>query len=295
MKNLIKTLILSGGGVKGIAYIGVIKCLEELKLNGDVKFEINEMCCVSIGSLVGLLYLIGYTYDELYAEIISMEIDSLKNFRIKNFLEKYGMDNGKRLTTWIESMLLKKGVSKDITLREIWNKYGVNFRVVVTNVNKYTIEIFDYKKNPNLKVIKAIRMSTSIPFIFCAEKYNDNIYVDGGLLNNYPIKLYDEYENMDNVIGCKLVTKGEFYDDNDDINYEIDSFDSYLLHLMGCLFANKERDSTLAYKYIKHTICIHAYKITHSINFILTDDEKHDLIDMGYQAARDYFDKNVKS
>ena len=289
MKNLIKTLILSGGGVKGIAYIGVIKCLEELKLNGDVTFEINEMCCVSIGSVVGLLYLIGYTYDELYAEIISIEIDSLKNFRMKNFLEKYGMDNGKLITTWIESMLLKKGISKDITLREIWHKYGVNFRVVVTNVNKYNIEIFDYKKNPNLKVIKAIRMSTSIPFIFCAEKYNNSIYVDGGLLNNYPIK---EYENMDNVLGCKLVTKGEFHDD---INYEIDSFESYLLHLMGCLFANKERDTTLAYKYIEHTICIHAYKITHPINFILTENEKRGLIDMGYQAARDYFDKSVKS
>ena len=135
-------------------------------------------------------------------------------------------------------------------------------------------------------------MSTSIPFIFCAEKYNNSIYVDGGLLNNYPIKLYEEYENMDNVLGCKLVTRGEFHDD---INYEIDSFDSYLLHLMGCLFANKERDTTLAYKYIEHTICIHAYKITHPINFILTENEKRGLIDMGYQAARDYFDKSVKS
>ena len=87
MKSVIKTLILSGGGVKGIAYIGVIKRLNELKQSGDVKFEINEMCCVSIGSLVGLLYLIGYSYDELYQEIMAMEIDSLKNFRMKNLLE----------------------------------------------------------------------------------------------------------------------------------------------------------------------------------------------------------------
>lgn len=292
MKNLIKTLILSGGGVKGIAYIGVIKHLDELKERGDVKFEINEMCCVSIGSLVGLLYLIGYTYEELYTEIMSKEIDSLKNFRMKNLLEKYGMDNGKLITTWIETMMAKKGVSKDITLREIWLKYGVNFRVVVTNVNKYGIEIFDYKKNPNLKVVKAIRMSTSIPFVFCAETYNNNIYVDGGVLNNYPIKLYEEYEDMSNVLGCKLVTRGEF---QDDINYEIDSFESYLMHLMGCLFANKERDTTLAYKYIDHTICIHAYKITQPINFVLSDDEKRGLIDMGYQAARDYFDNSIKS
>lgn len=292
MKNLIKTLILSGGGVKGIAYIGVIKYLDELKQKGDVKFDINEMCCVSIGSLVGFLYLIGYTYEELYTEIMEKEIDSLKNFRMKNLLEKYGMDNGKLITAWIETMMVKKNVSKDITLREIWLKYGINFRVVVTNVNKYCIEIFDYKKNPNLKVVKAIRMSTSIPFVFCAEKYNNNIYVDGGVLNNYPIKLYEEYDDMSNVLGCKLVTMGEF---QDDINYDIDSFESYLMHLMGCLFANKERDTTLAYKYVDHTICIHAYKITQPINFILSDDEKRGLIDMGYEAARDYFDNNAKT
>jgi NTE family protein len=295
MKSLIKTLILSGGGVKGIAYIGIIKRLDELKASGDVKFEINEMCCVSIGSFVGILYLIGYTYDELYDEIMSKEIDSLKNFRIKNLLEKYGMDNGKLITTWLESMLLKKGISKDITLREIWIKFGINFRVVVTNINKYCIEIFDYKKNPNLKVVKAIRMSTSIPFVFCAERYNDNIYVDGGMLNNYPIKLYEEYENMDNVLGCKLVTRGEFGEFHDDVNNKIDSFESYLVHLTGCLFANKERDTTLAYKYIEHTICINAYKITQPINFTLNEDEKRELIDMGYSAACDYFDKSIKS
>lgn len=285
MKSVINKIIFSGGGVKGIAYIGIIKYLEELKMVGSVKLEVNEVCGVSIGSLVGLLYTVGYTYQELYDEIMQTKMDEMQDFKIKNFITKYGMDNGKIMTSWIESLLMRKGLNKDTTLRDIWNKYRINFRVVVTNVNRYNIEIFDYIKNPNLKVIKAVRMSTSIPFVFCAERYNDNIYVDGGVLNNFPIKIYDD--NLDNVLGCKLVTNGEFMEENK--KYEINSFDEYLVHLLACFFANKERDTTLAYQYTQHTICIHAYKITHPVNFSLTQDEKINLIEMGYESARDFF------
>lgn len=285
MKRVINKLIFSGGGVKGVAYIGIVKYLEELKKSTNIKLDINEVCGVSIGSLVGLLYTIGYTYQELYDEIMVTKMDEMQDFRIRNFLTKYGMDSGRLMTSWIESLIMKKGLVKDTTLRDIWKLYGINFRVVVTNVNKYKVEIFDYTTNPNLKVIKAIRMSTSIPFVFCAERYNDNIYVDGGVLNNFPIKFYDE--NLDNVLGCKLVTNGEFIEP--DKRYDINSFDEYLVHLLACFFANKERDTTLAYKYTEHTVCIHAYKITHPVNFSLTQDEKDVLINMGYTAARDFF------
>lgn len=289
MKKVINKIMFSGGGVKGVAYIGIVKYLEELKQNNNVILDIQEICGVSIGSFFGLLYAIGYTYEELYNEIMVAKLDEMQDFRIKNFFTKYGMDNGKLVNSWIESLLVKKGLHKDTTLRDIWNKYGINFRVVVTNVNKYNIEIFDYVKNPNLRVIKAVRMSTSIPFVFCAEKYNDNIYVDGGVLNNFPIKIYDE--NLDNVLGCKLVTNGEFMEDN--MRYDINCFDEYLIHLLSCFFGNKERDTTLSYKYIEHTICIHAYKITHPVNFSLTQDEKEILINMGYTSAVKFFHNKI--
>jgi NTE family protein len=284
-RRTIKKIIFSGGGVKGISYIGVIKCLDELRNSGDVIFDINEVCCVSIGSFVGLLYVLGYTYTELYDEIMSVNINDMKDFKIKNFVTKYGLDNGKTFTRWIERLIIKRGFSKDITLKQIWNKLGVNFRIVVANINKYKLEIFDYRTNPNLKVTKAIRMSTSIPFVFCAEKYNGCIYVDGGILNNYPIEMYSD--NLDNVLGCKLMTRGEI---EGDTNIEsIDSLDSYISQVMGCFFAYKERHTTLAYRYLQHTICIDAFKITSPVNFELTDDEKIRLIEMGYKSTFDYF------
>ena len=300
MKKIINTLIISGGGVKGISYIGVLKYLDELKLKRiqlesvkdfvedecDIpKFDIKQIRCVSAGSIISLLYIIGYTYDELVDEILLQDLSNLKDLRIKNFLQKYGFDSGKRIMSWIEGLIIKKGYSKDITFKQIFEKFKIQYQVVTTNLNKYETVIFDNISNPNLKVTKAIRMSIGVPFIFSIEKYNNEIYVDGGLINNYPIKEFDN--KLDNVLGLKLVTRGEFHK----IDENIDSFYSYLGNLMTCYMVHKERETTLSYKYREHTIGIEAQNITGPINFSLNKDDKLNLINLGYSAAKKYFEK----
>ena len=70
------------------------------------------------------------------------------------------MDNGNKIIDWLTELLVKKGFSKDTTMRELWLKTRINFRVVAADINTYSMVIFDYKSTPNLKVLKAIRMST---------------------------------------------------------------------------------------------------------------------------------------
>lgn len=299
MKKTINTLVLSGGGVKGISYIGALKYLDELKLKRseyelrkdfdetecDIpKLDIKEIRCVSAGSIISLLYILGYTYDELVDEILSKDLSDLKELRIKNFVQKYGFDSGKRIINWVETLIIKKGYSKDITFADIFNKFGIGYQVVATNLNKYKTVIFDNISNPRLRVTKAIRMSIGVPFIFSVERYNGEFYVDGGLINNYPIKEFDD--RLDNVLGLKLVTRGEFHQ----MDEEIDSFYSYLGNLMTCYMVQKERETTLSYKYREHTIGIEAQTITGPINFSLNEEHKRCLIDLGYSAAKAYFE-----
>lgn len=286
MKKIINTLILSGGGVKGIAYIGALKYLDELKTKEDLKVDINiqEILGVSVGSIVGLLYILGYTYDELVDEIVSKNLSDLKQFRIKNFLQRYGFDSGIRIVNWIETLIIGKGYSKDITFADIYTNFGINFRVVATNLNKYKTEVFDKNSSPSLRVIRAIRMSIGIPLVFTVTKYRSDCYVDGGLINNYPIKEYDS--KLDNVLGLKLVTRGEFHQ----IDESIDSFYTYLGSLITCYMVQKERETTLSYKYRDHTVGIETQSVTSSINFSLNEERKRNLIDIGYRAAKEYFE-----
>lgn len=293
MKKEINTLVFSGGGVKGIAYIGVLKYLEEISksLGYDEdacnipNINIRTVCGVSIGSIVGLLYVLGYTFEDLVKELDNLDLQKLKNFKIQNVLKKYGFDSGLKIINWIESLILKKGYSKNITFKQLYDIKGVNLQVLASNVNKYKYTIFDAINTPDLMIKVAIRMSISIPFLFTVTKYNDDIHVDGALIGNYPIKLFTD--NLDNVLGFKLVSNGELESHN--IDLQIDSLDSYIYNIMKCFIIQRDKETTLSNLYREHTIYIETENVTHVLNFELTKDEKDELINIGYNSIYRYF------
>jgi NTE family protein len=282
MKEINK-LIFSGGGSRGLCYIGVIRCFEEMVSKGLIKINIKEICGVSIGSVVGLLYVLGYSYEELFQEIMKSDMSVLKELKLRNFLTKYGLDSGKKFMLWVEGFIIKKGFSRNITFKQLWLKTGINLKIVASNLNKYSLEIFDYEKNPNLKILKAIKMSLSVPFLFSPEKYKDNYYVDGGLINNFPIELYKN--DIQNVLGCKIVNNGEL---EKDVNIQIDSFESYAMNVFNCYFGKREEANTRSCEYFEYIIDIKAHNIDF-MNFNLTDSDKIYIINVGYDAACNYF------
>lgn len=283
MKSEINTLIFSGGGSKGVCYIGVMRCFEEMVSKGVIKLNIKEICGVSIGSVFGLFYVLGYNYEELYQEMMKSDLTVVKNLKLRNFLTKYGLDDGKKFMLWVESFVIKKGYSRDITLKELWLKTGIDFKIVASNVNKYRLDIFDYQKNPNLKVLKAVKMSLSVPFIFSPEQYKGDYYVDGGLINNFPIELYKD--NLENVLGCKLISTGEL---SKDVDIKIDSFESYASNIFNCFFGKREETNTRSSEYLEHIIDIKAYDIDF-MNFNLENSDKIHMINVGYDATCNYF------
>lgn len=326
MVKEINTLIVSGGSMKGIAYIGFIKYLNELKILSKNKVEnkvenvldnekdevdneikkveceekleleklcesnlpiinINRICCVSVGSIFGLFYILNYDYLEIIDDVLKINFKDLIDMRLKNLLSKYGLATGKKILSWLSGILIKKGYSKDITFLQLYNISGIHYEIIATNLNKYNYKIFDYINTPDVKIIKAIRMSIGIPFLFTVEKYQGNIYVDGGLINNYPIKLFDD--NLDNVLGIKLTSKGELKDHS--INLEINDINSYVYNVIKCLLIQKEKDSTLLQRYLEHTICIDIEEITHALDFSLSDEKKKQIIDIGYNTTKKYF------
>lgn len=312
MKKEIDTLIFSGGGIKGLAYIGVLKKIEELMLkekeleimNDDKKlnlpiFNIKRVCAVSVGSIFGLAYLLGYTSDEITKEIINKNLGRLRSIKFKNLISNYGMDSGDNILLWIETLITNKGYDKNITLKQFYelvytntSKY-IQFDIIATNLNKYEYSVFNYLNTPNIKITDAIRMSIGIPFIFTVVKYDKilnqfgcgDIYVDGGLIESYPIHLFKD--NLENVLGFKLLTGKENINDNkpEDIN----SIEQYIYHVLSCFASQRDRKIMMNGVYKDHTIYIDTKNITSSINFGLSSSNKKKLIDAGYEAATKYF------
>ena len=273
---MINTLILAGGGVKGISYIGVFKSIEE---NPD-KIDIKELIGVSIGSIMGLLYVIGYTSKELEIEIINKNLSEMHKIKILNFLTKYGIDDGKKIIKWLSDLMNKKNISSDITFNNLFVLTNINLRVAATNLNKYNHTFFDKDFSPELKVLDAIRFSISVPLLFSVEKYNDDIHVDGALVNNYPIQIIPDYL-LKNTIGIKLQL-----DDTTPFDHTIKDITNYIYHIIICLYNRKKYN--LEHKYKKQTIFIDSGHIN-PVNTKLTCEEKQDMIKSGYNATQLFF------
>ncbi|PZX52000.1 patatin-like phospholipase family protein [Algoriphagus chordae] len=203
-------LVLSGGGAKGIAHVGVIKAMEKAGIKPDY------IVGTSMGAVVGGLYSLGYSADEL--EEIVRQIDwkllisnrvSFKYiaFEEKEYYNRYLVEfpvvNGKIA---FPSGLIQGQVLSDILHYYAWpaNTYAtfddfpIPFRCVATDIRNGQPIIFDkgYLQD-------ALRSSIAIPTVFSAFDLDSTSVVDGGVVNNFPVDIVREM-GADIVIGVNV-------------------------------------------------------------------------------------------
>lgn len=165
MKNKKISLVLSGGGARGIAHIGVI---EELLAQG---YEIHSIAGTSMGALVGGVYAQGKLPD--FKEWL-LTLDKMKVFKLIDLsFSLQGFVKGERVLQKMKDFI-PDGNIEDLP---------IDFRAISTDLlNKEEI-VFDKGS-----LYEAIRASISIPTIFTPVKKENRLLVDGGVLNNIPIK-----------------------------------------------------------------------------------------------------------
>ena len=107
----IKYLVLSGGGLRGLAYIGCIRALEELNMLADIE----SFAGASIGAVMATAIVIGYTSQELYDFILHFKYHDIKDINILGFLENYGIDTGNKIYHFLRVFIKKKIQIDNIT------------------------------------------------------------------------------------------------------------------------------------------------------------------------------------
>lgn len=208
-------LVFEGGGVKAISYVGVLKALEEKD------FKIKRCAGTSAGAIISALVIAGYNSKEL------KEIIENTDFKLFNKNTKVGkipiagglisllMNNGKYdssiIEEWMNTLLIKKGITK---FKDVMVNGKSNLKVIVADITKRKMLILpddlpEYGINPlEFSIARAVRMSCSIPFYFTPGKLDhDNsisYIVDGGLLSNFPIWIFDSDNANYPTIGIKI-------------------------------------------------------------------------------------------
>ena len=161
---------------------------------------------------------------------------------------------------------------KDITLLELFNKTNKKLILPTTNLNASKVEYLSYITHPTLSLVKAIRMTTAVPFFFTPVLYQNKHYNDGACIDNYPIHLFKD--KLKQVIGSYLV---ETTDELENIN----NIEEYIFRLFTSLRRGLDKNSFKGYE--KYTIVI-KQKIN-GINFKLSKDTKISMFQSGYQST----------
>ena len=183
-----RRIALCGGGIKGIAHVGVIKALKEEGFMESVK----EIVCVSAGSLFALLWVIGYSIEQIEELALKFDFTTLQNISPESvfaFAESYGLDSGEGIDRFISSILRQKGFSPDVTFEEVHKKYPIELRCFATELQTSRLRQFSFRMTPKVSVKFAIRASMALPILYAPimEPETGAMLVDGGVLNNLPL------------------------------------------------------------------------------------------------------------
>ena len=220
-KNLKVALVLSGGGVKGYAHLGVLRVLERENI------KIDYITGTSIGAFVGTLYSIGYSVDEIEKFLDDVNVSNFLetiadntnlSLEKKESLKKYSVhlsfDNElnfsfpKGLKGTGEAYLLLKELLGKYEYMDNFDNFPIPLRIVATNLN--TGETKAFSKGD---VAKALIASMAIPSIFEPMKIDGEIYVDGLVSRNLPVE--EAYEMGADIviasdIGAPIVEKDDY-------------------------------------------------------------------------------------
>jgi NTE family protein len=159
-------LVLSGGGVRGFAHLGIIKALQE---NG---IDINAISGTSSGAVVGAFIAAGYTPEDT--------LKIMKEYRLLRLL-KGSFSSGIFAMTRFEQIFINCFPHNSFS--------NLAFPLYISSTNLFTAKTEFFSKG---ELIPALLASSSMPVLFSPIEINKQLYLDGGILNNLPVEPFLE-------------------------------------------------------------------------------------------------------
>lgn len=281
-----KNMALAGGGVRGLSLTSAFKAMNNL----DKMKYIEKVIGTSVGSLMGVLVACKCTNKEIddYTVQFWKELTDLPESAFQqtlNFYEKLGLHDNKNIYNVVDKLLHEKYGEHKMTLKKFYEKSGVEFTAVATNLTTRKANYMNYITQPDLEVAEAVKMSTAIPFFFVQVKWHGFDFCDGGAMDNFPIDYYDfmSGEFNDETIGF------HFQSTASDTTYKNDSVLKIMESIEDAEITNNEIQSIQQYDK-RFIIEIDTGKIG-AVDFDITEAQKQFLLMSGYNSTVKFFAK----
>jgi NTE family protein len=215
MPSQFRNLIFEGGGVKGIAYVGAMQVLQQRGVLDGVK----RVGGASAGAINALIFGLGYGIEEQQQIMRSAEFRKFMDSSfgvirdIRRLAKDFGWYKGDFFSGWVGDLVRQKLGSEQATFADLKASGRPDVYMIGTNLSTGFSEVFSYERHPGMSVAQAVRISMSIPLFFAAVRHGprQDVYVDGGVMLNYPVKLFDRMRYIDRAEADEAARETTYY------------------------------------------------------------------------------------
>ena len=271
------TCLFGGGAIRGMAYVGTIRALEELGIEYDI------IGGSSVGSVMAALVACGYKSYELENLFMKVNFDLFRDIHL-GIGQPFALSKGEIFQDWLNELLAKKVENvrgRNAQFKDI-NKPLV---IITTDLTKFCCQEFSDTVTPEFEVAQAIKISSSMPGLMPPFKYNESFLVDGDLQKASPMwRLSSTLKNSESRI-LEFRLEGDYSKDEKNPI-------SFINTIYSCVTDIATDFVTELYGANDRFDCIRID--TGDIffaDFNLNKDARRNLINIGYNQTMNYFKK----
>jgi NTE family protein len=210
-RSLYRNLVFSGGGVRGIAYLGAVEVLDEYRILDNIE----RVAGTSAGAITATLLSLRLRVAEMRELFLTLDFRKVPQSDTRHtkrrlisipdeenprrFLRSYGWYSSQYFYHWLQDIIAHQyGGNPKASFRDFRERGYRDLYIVAANVSRQRAEVFSPDHTPEVAVADAVRMSISIPLYFESLRFNGKrfgsgeYYVDGGLYDNFPVHIFDK-------------------------------------------------------------------------------------------------------
>jgi NTE family protein len=289
MPHTIKNLIFEGGGVKGVAFGGALGVLSKR----GILDNIVRVGGTSAGAITATMVALGYDADYIRDEMLNLNFNQFKDGSflgdVKRLFEKYGWYKGDAFLKFIEGQIARQTGNPDTTFNDLHGKGFKDLYVIGTDLTTRQYQVFSHESKGETRVADAVRISMSIPLFFASRKFENNVFVDGGVLNNYPITLFDDPRYNPNILPgtANPETLGFLLSKHVVTPYEISDIEQFIGNLFETILDVQDDALWNDEDNLRRTVCINNLGIQ-TTDFNITTEQRQALVKKGHEATANY-------
>jgi predicted acylesterase/phospholipase RssA len=229
----------------------------------------------SMGALILAFYLLGYDSKSMIKKLIELDLTEVIDIEFSNIVYRSSILEGKGMNNIFKKIMKCKNC-KNITFSQLYKKTGIHFTVTGSDIINYKSINFNHETFPDMKLITALRITSSIPFVFPPIKYKDKLFTDGCLYDMFN----HDYDN-DNLLYVDLSNHKEVLEENTPLYKFAPMIIKGIFNHLGNDMGSK----------CKNSIKLQLDENIDNFDFGVNNDNLISLFNQGYESSMKFFEE----